>query len=169
MKKLIPQVVRKKILELTKEGMTPHSIWDYLQSFETTKYIKKENIRKIINRAKLSHHKGKNAETELLMKVETAGLASAIEGIEPIMKELIKYKVERENYDYPDDPQEILMLFRNIAEEAVLKYRDEPMLFGICNKVHQSIIDMQIRLDEHKTAVHNENSFNISFNVSVIK
>jgi len=64
MKKLIPQVVRKKILELTKEGMTPHSIWDYLQSFETTKYIKKENIRKIINRAKLSHHKGKNAETE---------------------------------------------------------------------------------------------------------
>jgi hypothetical protein len=168
-KSKIPDAIRKRIIELTHEGLSPAKIFDFFQMKIETQSITYEAIKKIVTRAKTSYSKAKTAEYELIETTKKAGLENALEGIEPIMRQLIRYKLERENYKYPEDPREILLLFRNIAEEEVLRYRNDPVLFGICNKVHQSILDMEMRITEFQNRnVGDENKFNINFNFNII-
>lgn len=159
---------KKKIIELTNEGWEPKRIWNYLQNNRDTQWMSLNSIRLYLSRNNKSFKKAMTAKQDLIEKMEDAGLDSESEGLAPLMKEVVKYKLERSNYDYPEDPQEILELFRNIAEEQVIKFRDDPLLFGICTKIHQNILDSQMKLQKHNRDIDPpEEKFNITFNLNI--
>jgi len=159
---------KKQILELTYEGMTPTQIWNYLQNSRSSQWITLGQIKKFVSRKGASYQHALNAENELEQKIEEAGLDPVRDGIQPLMKELIRFKAARQEFDYPDDPQEILELFRSIAENQVIQFKTDPLLFGICTKVHQNILDAQMRLREHEQKMDTGGEdMQITFNLSV--